>query len=63
MTSDKKIAANQNNAKHSSGATTKAGKEHSKLNARTHGIFAKELLIPPKTNPHSRLCSLRSVIS
>jgi len=51
MTSDKKIAANQNNAKKSAGARTKAGKEHSKLNARTHGIFAKELLIPDKDKP------------
>jgi hypothetical protein len=51
MTSDKKIAANQNNAKKSVGARTKAGKEHSKLNARTHGIFAKELLIPAEDKP------------
>lgn len=51
MTSDKKIAANQNNAKKSAGARTKAGKEHSKLNARTHGIFAKELLIPVEDKP------------
>src|SRR5690242_8102935 len=48
MTTTKKIAANQNNAKKSTGARTKAGMEHSKLNARTHGIFAKELLIPDK---------------
>jgi len=48
LTTTKKIAANQNNAKKSTGARTKAGMEHSKLNARTHGIFAKELLIPDK---------------
>ena len=51
MTSPKKIAANQNNAKHSSGARTEAGKERAKMNAKTHGIFAKELLIPDKDKP------------
>ena len=48
MTTAKKIAANQNNAKSSSGARTKAGKERTKMNAKTHGIFVKELLIPDK---------------
>jgi len=51
MTSGKKIVANQNNAKQSTGARTKAGKERSKMNAKTHGIFVKELFIPDKDKP------------
>jgi hypothetical protein len=51
MTSAKKIAANQNNANYSRGARTKAGKERSRMNAKTHGIFVKELLIPDKDKP------------
>ena len=45
MTSDKKIAANQKNAKHSTGQKTKTGKQRSKRNATRHSIFTRELLI------------------
>ena len=45
MTSDKKIAASQNNAKKSPGPTTELGKRRSKRNATKHGILSCELLI------------------
>jgi hypothetical protein len=45
MLSQKKIAANKNNAKRSSGPKTDLGKQRSKRNALKHGILSCELLI------------------
>jgi len=45
MTSAKKIAANQNNAKDSTGPKTELGKQRSKRNATKHSILSRELLI------------------
>jgi len=45
MTSSKKLAANQNNAKRSTGPKTIPGKTRSRWNARSHGLFARELLL------------------
>src|SRR5207248_378425 len=41
--SDKVIAANCANAQKSTGPKTLTGKKHSRLNAKSHGLFAKEL--------------------
>ena len=38
MSSDRQIAANQNNAKRSTGPTSKAGREISRHNARRYGL-------------------------
>jgi hypothetical protein len=38
MSSDRQIAANQNNAKKSTGPRSKAGREASRRNARRHGL-------------------------
>jgi|SRR3981081_2178354 hypothetical protein len=38
MSSDRQIAANQNNAKRSTGPRSKAGREVSRHNARRHGL-------------------------
>jgi hypothetical protein len=38
MTSDRKIAANRNNSKKSTGARSKAGREASRRNALRHGL-------------------------
>jgi hypothetical protein len=38
MPSDRQIAANRNNAKKSTGARSKAGREASRRNARRHGL-------------------------
>ncbi len=45
MSSDKKIAANQNNSKKSPGPTTNVGKQRSKRNATKHGVLAVELVV------------------
>jgi hypothetical protein len=42
--SPRKIAANRENAKHSTGPKTAEGKAKSARNSLTHGIFAKQLL-------------------
>ena len=42
--SPRKIAANRENAKHSTGPKTAEGKAKSACNSLTHGIFAKQLL-------------------
>jgi hypothetical protein len=41
--SEKVIAANRANARNSTGPKTLSGKRHSKLNAKSHGLFAQEL--------------------
>lgn len=46
MTSKKQIAANQQNAKKSTGPTTPDGKNAAKMNAITHGILSTHLFIP-----------------
>jgi len=38
MTSERKIAANRNNAKKSTGPRTEAGRATSRQNARRHGL-------------------------
>jgi hypothetical protein len=43
MTSPKKIAANQQNARHSSGPKSPSGKKNSSRNALKHGFFSREL--------------------
>jgi hypothetical protein len=49
--SAKQIEANRRNALHSTGPTTQEGKEASRLNALTHGLRAKELVIPGQEDP------------
>ena len=49
--SEKKAAANQLNAKKSTGPRTAEGKEKSKHNAVTHGLTARSALLPGKTRP------------
>ncbi len=44
--SDKQLAANQRNAKLSTGPKTAEGKEAVKYNALKHGLLAKEVLLP-----------------
>lgn len=44
--SDRKFAANRANAQRSTGPTTDAGKQRTRLNALRHGFFAKSLLLP-----------------
>jgi hypothetical protein len=45
MASPEQQAANQANAQHSTGPNTDAGKARSALNARTHGLCSKDILI------------------
>ena len=51
MTSDKKIAANQNNGKKCAGPTTELGKRRSKRNATKHGVLASELVVDEMDKP------------
>jgi hypothetical protein len=51
MTSAKKIAANQNNAKKATGPTTEQGKRRSKRNATKHGALARELVVSDSDKP------------
>jgi len=44
--SEKQLAANRANARKSTGPKTAAGKEVVKYNAVTHGLLAKELMLP-----------------
>jgi hypothetical protein len=44
--SEKKIAANRENARRSTGPKTKLGKSRTKNNALTHGVYATNSLIP-----------------
>ena len=50
-TSVKQIEANRRNALHSTGPTTPEGKRASRLNALTHGLRAKKVMIPGEENP------------
>jgi hypothetical protein len=50
-TSQKKIVANRQNAAHSAGPTSTAGKRHSARNALKHGIFTKELSLSDEEKP------------
>jgi hypothetical protein len=45
-TSKKKAAANRNNSKRSTGPKTAEGKARSAMNARTHGLLAREAVHP-----------------
>ena len=45
LVSIRKIEANRRNAQHSTGPTTDAGKRASRMNALTHGLLAKEVVI------------------
>src|SRR5258708_428177 len=46
MTSQARINANQNNAKHSTGPRSPEGKERSKMNALKHGLRAETIVLP-----------------
>jgi hypothetical protein len=46
MTSDKQIQANRHNALKSTGPKTPEGKAAVRLNARTHGLRSREILLP-----------------
>jgi hypothetical protein len=43
--SEKQLAANRRNARQSTGPTTEAGKQVSRLNAVTHGLLAQAVVI------------------
>jgi hypothetical protein len=45
-TSKKKVAANRKNSARSTGPTTEAGKVRSAMNARTHGLLARDAVHP-----------------
>ena len=45
MSSDKKVEANRENAKHSTGPKTEAGKNVSRFNAIKHGFYAQEIIV------------------
>jgi hypothetical protein len=60
MTSNKNIGANQRNSAPLTSAGTKTGKEHSRLNATKHGIFARELLVSDEDKPE--FAALRSAL-
>ncbi len=44
--SRKQLLANRRNAKHSTGPRSPEGKSRAAMNARVHGIFCKDLLLP-----------------
>ena len=46
MTSQKQIEANRRNAQRSKGLRTPAGKARSSKNALSHGVFARQVLLP-----------------
>src|SRR5260221_13643124 len=46
MTSQKKIEANRQNAKRSTGAKTSSGRTHAKMNALKSGMYASSFLLP-----------------
>ena len=49
MTSQSRIAANIQNAKHSCGPKTAAGKRRSSMNALKHGMTARIALMPDES--------------
>src|SRR6266571_6808709 len=49
--SDKQLKANRGNARNSTGPKTPPGKDRSKMNAKTHGLLCKELLISEEERP------------
>ncbi|MGB8901580.1 MAG: hypothetical protein WCC90_21085 [Methylocella sp.] len=46
MTSERQRAANRANARHSTGPKTPKGKAAIRLNARSHGLFARDVVLP-----------------
>lgn len=46
LTSDKQSAANRLNAQHSTGPKTERGKERSGFNALSHGLYARDVVLP-----------------
>jgi hypothetical protein len=54
MASDKKIAANRENAKMSTGPRTRSGKARVSLNAVKHGIYAAPELLPGESKSELR---------
>ncbi len=46
MTSERQKAANRANARHSTGPKTPGGKAAIRLNARLHGLFARDVVLP-----------------
>jgi len=57
MTSAKQIKANQQNAQHSSGATSEAGRKKAALNSLTHGLTAQTIVLPEHEKEPYRLYS------
>ena len=55
MTSEKKIAANQDNAKKSPGPTSELGKKRTKRNATKHGVLAGEIVVDEMEKSKSKL--------
>jgi hypothetical protein len=46
MTSERQKAANRANARYSTGPKTSEGKAAVRLNARSHGLFARDVVLP-----------------
>jgi len=46
MTSERQKAANRANARHATGPKTPEGKAAIRLNARSHGLFARDVVLP-----------------
>src|SRR5258708_22002184 len=46
MVTDKQLEANKQNAQHSTGPRTEAGKERAKLNAWRHGLTGQSCIVP-----------------
>ena len=49
MTTTKQLEANRANARLSTGPRTKNGKKRSRANAMTHGLTAKQIIVPGET--------------
>jgi len=61
QTSVRQIEANRRNALRSTGPTTPQGKQASRLNALTHGLRAKEVIIPGQEDPPELEAILREL--